>query len=103
MQEVGQVTLLELSKLLEQLQLIHLMLLLEQVLLQQQLLSLCGSNLLIQVILAGLPLVFEVVHQQEILTALEVLLKSLAEIGVARCFLYLPIFVFGVFVTVVAG
>ena len=51
--------------------------------------------------MAGLPLVFEVVHQEEILTALEVLLKSLAEIGVGL--LQGSIFVFGVFVTVVAG
>jgi len=35
LQQFGQVALLELAKLLEQLQLIHLMLLLEQVLLQQ--------------------------------------------------------------------
>jgi len=47
LQQFGQVALLELAKLLEQLQLIHLMLLLEQVLLQQQLLSLGGSDLLI--------------------------------------------------------
>ena len=102
LQKFRQVTLLELSE-LQQLQLVHLVLLLKQMLLEQQLLSMSGSNLLIQIILTGLPLVFEVVHQKEILTTLQILLKGLPEIVIVLAFLHLSIFLQGIFVPVVAG